>query len=80
MDPTFTDHDVLKAKLAKGLQPEPTKDLGCGSGGNAVWLAGDFGGRAYLPVKAKIAGSNSVVTVGFRFPLHHIWKGRLLLM
>ena len=39
MDDTFTDHDVLLAKLIEGLQPERAPDSGCGSGGNAVWMA-----------------------------------------
>ena len=79
MDHTFTDHDVLLVKLAEGLQPERDLDLEGGSGANAVWMAGDDSGRAYFPVRAKIAGSNWAGTVGSHFPLNHIWKSRLLL-
>ena len=39
MDHTFADHDALLPKLVEGLQPGRALELGCGSGGNAIWLA-----------------------------------------
>ncbi len=39
MDHTFADHDDTLADHAGGLPPGRALDLGCGSGGNAVWLA-----------------------------------------
>ena len=39
MDHTFADHDELLAKHTGHLKPGRALDLGCGSGGNAIWLA-----------------------------------------
>ncbi len=39
MDHTFADYDDTLADHAGGLPPGRALDLGCGSGGNAVWLA-----------------------------------------
>ena len=39
MDHTFADHDQALADFATELKPGRTLDLGCGSGGNALWLA-----------------------------------------
>ena len=39
MDHTFADFDELLAERAANLSPGRALDLGCGSGGNAVWLA-----------------------------------------
>ena len=39
MDHTFADYDEVLADHAEGLKPGHALDLGCGSGGNAVWLA-----------------------------------------
>ena len=40
MEHTFADHDELLAQYTQDLTPGRALDLGCGSGGNAVWLAG----------------------------------------
>lgn len=40
MGHTFADYDGLLAGYTLGLEPGRALDLGCGSGGNAVWLAG----------------------------------------
>lgn len=39
MDHTFADYDEALADFATKLRPGRALDLGCGSGGNAVWLA-----------------------------------------
>ena len=39
MGHTFADHDELLVYHAGDLNPGRALDLGCGSGGNAVWLA-----------------------------------------
>ena len=39
MDHTFADHDELLVKHTRDLKPGRALDLGCGSGGNAIWLA-----------------------------------------
>ena len=39
MDHTFADYDELLVQHVTGLKPGRALDLGCGSGGNAVWLA-----------------------------------------
>ena len=39
MEHTFTDYDALLAEHTRELKPGRALDLGCGSGGNAVWLA-----------------------------------------
>lgn len=39
MEHTFADHDALLAEHTRELKPGRALDLGCGSGGNAVWLA-----------------------------------------
>ncbi len=36
---TFADHDQALANCAARLKPGRALDLGCGSGGNAIWLA-----------------------------------------
>ena len=39
MDQTFSGHDELLVEHTGTLRPGRALDLGCGSGGNAVWLA-----------------------------------------
>ena len=39
MDHTFAHYDELLVQHATGLKPGRALDLGCGPGGNAVWLA-----------------------------------------
>ena len=39
MEHSFADHDELLEEHTKDLKPGRAMDLGCGSGGNAVWLA-----------------------------------------
>ena len=39
MDHTFADYDELLVEHAGELQPGRALELGCGSGGNAVWMA-----------------------------------------
>lgn len=39
MADTFADYDDLLAVHTEGLKPGRALELGCGSGGNAVWLA-----------------------------------------
>ena len=39
MDHTFADHDELLVQHAGDLKPGRALELGCGSGGNAIWLA-----------------------------------------
>ncbi len=71
MDHTFADHDALLPRLVEGLQPGRALDLGCGSGGNAVWLAGrgwrvtavDF--SAVAVEKGRMRASGSGVEVEF---------------
>ena len=39
MEHTFSDYDALLAEHTERLKPGRALELGCGSGGNAVWLA-----------------------------------------
>ena len=71
MDHTFVDHDELLVEHTRDLKPGRALDLGCGSGGNAVWLAKrgwqatavDFSGVAIE--KAKVRAAGSLVEVEF---------------
>ncbi len=71
MDNTFADYDEALADHAKGLKPGRALDLGCGSGGNAVWLAErgwrvtavDFSGVAIE--KARMQAADRGVEVEF---------------
>lgn len=71
MEHTFADHDALLAEHAGELQPGRALDLGCGSGGNAVWLAErgwqvtavDF--SAVAIEKAKLRAADRRVEVEF---------------
>ncbi len=68
---TFADFDGLLAEYAQGLKPGRALDLGCGLGGNAVWLAErgwqvtaiDFSGVALE--KAKVRAADRRVEVEF---------------
>ena len=63
MDHTFADHDQALVDHVEDLRPGRTLDLGCGSGGNAVWLAEhgwqvtavDFSEVAIAKAKARAA-------------------------
>ena len=65
MGHTFADHDELLVYHAGDLNPGRALDLGCGSGGNAVWLAErgwrvtavDFSEVALAEVKRRAADS-----------------------
>ncbi len=71
MEHTFAGHDKLLAEYIQGLNPGRALDLGCGSGGNAVWLAGrgwqvtavDFSDIAIG--KAKLRAADNQVGVKF---------------
>ncbi len=71
MDHTFAGPDQLLAEQIQGLNPGRALDLGCGSGGNAVWLAGrgwqvtavDFSSVAIG--KAKLRAADNQVEVKF---------------
>lgn len=39
MPHTFADHDEALARAVEGLTPGCALDMGCGAGGNAMWLA-----------------------------------------
>ena len=38
-DEAYPDHDAMLVTETKGLKPGRALDIGCGAGGNAVWLA-----------------------------------------
>lgn len=65
MDHTFADYDEILVEHAGYLQPGRALDLGCGSGGNAVWLAKrgwqvtavDFSGVAIEKARMRAAAS-----------------------
>jgi len=69
MDHTFADHDDALVQCATGLKPGRALDLGCGSGGNAVWLAErgwrvtavDFSNAAIEKAKLRAAGRSVAV-------------------
>ena len=71
MEHTFGDYDELLEEHTKSLKPGRALDLGCGSGGNAVWLAGrgwrvtavDFSSVAIE--KAKQRAADNQVEVEF---------------
>ena len=71
MDHTFAEHDELLVEHTKDLKPGRALDLGCGSGGNAVWMAEcgwqatavDFSGVALEKARARAA--DSLVEVEF---------------
>ena len=71
MEHTFADYDGLLAEHTKSLKPGRALDLGCGSGGNAVWLAErgwqvtavDF--SAVAIEKAKLRAADKRVEVEF---------------
>lgn len=71
MGHTFADHDALLAEHTQGLEPGRALELGCGSGGNAVWLAQrgwrvtavDF--SAVAIEKAKLRAADKGVDVEF---------------
>ena len=63
MGHTFADHDEMLVEHIKDLKPGRALDLGCGSGGNAIWLADrgwqvtavDFSEVAIEKAKARAA-------------------------
>ena len=63
MGHTFSDHDQILMDCAGNLEPGRALDLGCGSGGNAVWLAEhgwqvsgvDFSGVAIEKARTRAA-------------------------
>ena len=69
MDHTFADYDDLLVRHAEGLEPGRALELGCGSGGNAVWLAQrgwqvtavDFSEVAIEKARERAAGQNCSV-------------------
>ncbi len=71
MEHTFADHDTLLEEHTRELKPGRALELGCGSGGNAVWLAErgwqvttvDF--SAVAIEKAKLRAADHRVEVEF---------------
>ncbi len=71
MEHTFADHDALLEEHGREPKPGRALDLGCGSGGNAVWLAErgwqvtavDF--SAVAIEKAKLLAADRLVEVEF---------------